>query len=333
MKPKNRPSSRGWRERVRNRVSTIDGERVLFESNLTYAPTVPMEEIVLEINCVSGSDTNSHFSNADKPWETMQNKLFGVRLLPQRARLRTLSINGKRPRGDSPARRMLAWKMREGALHGCLPASKVKKILSAPGIPVRCTGPLTESGGHGGMSPDAVAAAEIDKLWKALLNSQISPPKSDLPGHIRRLVTSCEHFASFLCNPNTDRIWGSLPHRRLANLRQEINDFRLAVRNQDLHLWNKGAKSLEKFLTGQRRSTLDRFIGNELRRAYERIYMRRCHIARPQGQPPTGPFIAFGLAFFEQVGFARLDSRGKRRPYPSAETVAGAVKVRRKPVT
>jgi len=258
-------------------------------------------------------------------------------LTTRRLRLKRLTFNGRRLRTNSDERRMMAWRMQEGSLYARLPSISVEKILSAPGLPI----PYVEER-HGSINTNPrfsakdvayrAATMEIDNLWGILWVLQIFPPKLDVRGHTERLVDNCNKFSDLLFDRKTDLMWPTWPASRLAYLRQEISDFLFTgqVWCKTHDIWHEGRRQLEKSRGRDRRSTMDLFIAEDLRPTYERIYNEKCRITRREGEPPSGPLIAFALSFFEQVGFFRQDSRGKVIPYPSAETIAGALKPSRR---
>jgi hypothetical protein len=337
---------------LRRRHLEIRGVRVRFEQDWqrhlpSAAPQrIPTLDVVERMNDALEDDAGSYSCIAGEFLELWQgseadpvSRLLEIfpELTARRLRLKTLTFNGRRLRTNSGQRRMMAWRMQEGSLYARLPSISVKKILSAPGLPI----PYVEER-HGSINANpclsakdiayATATMEIDKLWGTLRDLQNFPPKLDVRGHTERLIDSCEKFSDLLFDVKTDLMWATSPASRLAYLRQEISDFLVEVlvwcKTHDI--WHEGRRQLEKSRGRDRKSSIDLFIAEDLRPTYERIYNERCRITRREDEPPSGPFIAFALSFFEQVGFFRQDSRGKIIPYPSAETIAGALKPRRR---
>jgi hypothetical protein len=292
------------------------------------------------MNAALEADLTSYSSDAEKLLESWRRNDFDPRsrvlaTFKGRLRLTTRNFYGKRLRAGSEERRMMAWRMQEGSLYARLPTKSIEKILSAPGLPIPYIAErhrLVDE--NRGLSAEELAheaaTMEVDCLWDNLRESQLFPPKHDVLGHTKRLVDCCDEFFELLFHEKTDLMWRTYPASRLAYLRQEFLDFMVVAQTwcNTHNLWHEGRRKLEKTQGRERRSSMDLFISENLRPAYERIYNRPCSITRREGEPPSGPFIAFALAFFEEADFGRCDSRGKKIPYPSAETIAGALKPR-----
>jgi len=285
-------------------------------------------------------------------WRSGQNKLSADRVrfephdanLAARIRMRKLRVNGRRLWIDAPNKRMMAWKMQEGSLYIELPSNEaLDAILSAPGLPIPYREKLHgQYKFHRPTDPESLlskpeiarhcASIEVNNLLASLIATGIFPPKLNVSRHTERLVASGEAFSELLFDALTDRIWAPEPRSRLAYLRQEIADFLLHARvrytSESLEkMSNARGRERDKASGIRPNSPLEFFIADALRPAYERIFNRRCTITR-NDQGPSGAFISFALSFFEHIGFRRVDSRGKVHLFPSAETIARAVRSR-----
>jgi hypothetical protein len=344
MKPKAQSSPRGAVARLRRRTLFLRGERVRFEQHWQGPQRIPTIKLAEQMEAALESDLQDLSLSAEKLWEQWRGAqdefdpvarvLASFTNMPsRRLRFINLRLNGKRLRTDCPKRRMMAWRMHLGHIYIRLPSNKVDRILAAPGIPISYTGRsdlmLKEK-----LAGEDLARFEIDNLYQSLCASRIFPPKFKIARHVQRLLEVGQKFSDLLFDDDTDLMWRPEPAARLAHLRQEISDFLF-----EAELWrmcrrfyrqvDERGSDHETRQGYARQSAIEVFIDDELRPAYERIYSRACRIKRTQGGPPSGPFVAFASSFFEQVGFARLDIRGKKRPYPNSETIARAIKTGR----
>lgn len=244
-------------------------------------------------------------------WHKEHNELAVTARPKRRGKRRALRIGAERLRLDDPVRRMHAWTLQEAGSIDPRPPSlsltqeSVDKVLSSPKLPIQLE--------------KKHATKIIDYLCWELCWAKIVPPNNpNFATHSQRLEMQLEALMMLLFDPCTDFVWVPNPRSRLAHLRQELLDFYAVIsrwRSSDAYCAE--CREIRKSV----QSELSWFVARELWPAFAEIFGR-------EDQLPSASdnFMRFAQAFFEQIQFCRIDSRGGTHPFPGRELIRAAIR-------